>query len=288
MVSRILGRLTGLAVLLLAGLLPSVANAATLYVSEFYSPASQVGSVTGQVYPQPAITDQTVSIAGSSTQSSAFNANTHAIMVECDADCSIVIGSNPTATTSNFLMGDGVPYFFAVTPGQKIAVISNTSGGSGSDVNITAVGGAALALGQTTMANSLPVTIASNQSAVPISGTVTATPPAFTSITASATGTTAATTATLAGVSAKTTYICGFTITSDATAAIAGSATVTGTITGTLNYIQNVGSATAAGILSQNFNPCIPASAVNTGIVVNSLAAGVGGNTAVTAWGYQQ
>lgn len=109
-----------------------------------------------------------------------------------------------------------------------------------------------------------------------------------TPLTASSTGTTGATTATLAGASSKTTYICGFTITSDATAALAGTATVTGTISGTLSFIQNVGGATAAGILTQTFSPCIPASATNTAIAVNSVAAGTGGNTAVTTWGLQQ
>jgi len=50
----------------------------------------------------------------------------------------------------------------------------NTSGGGGSSsVNLVMVGGAAIALGQTTMAASLPTTIASNQSAIPVSGTVT-------------------------------------------------------------------------------------------------------------------
>lgn len=106
-------------------------------------------------------------------------------------------------------------------------------------------------------------------------------------ITASATGTTGATVATLAGVASKTTYIAGFIITADATAALAGAATITGTITGSLNFIQNVGSATSAGILQQNFIPPIPASAANTAIVITSLAAGTGGSTAVTAWGYQ-
>lgn len=113
-------------------------------------------------------------------------------------------------------------------------------------------------------------------------------PNASTPTTATATGTTAATTATLAAVSAKFTYICGFTITSDATAALAGTATVTGVVGGTMSYIQNVGSATAAGVLSQNFNPCLQSSAVNTAIAVISVAAGTGGNTAVVAWGYQQ
>src|SRR6267154_1461595 len=104
-------------------------------------------------------------------------------------------------------------------------------------------------------------------------------------ITASATGTTGSTVATLAGVANKTTYIAGFTITADATAAIAGAATISGTVTGSLNFIQNVGSVTAAGVLQQNFIPPIPASAVNTAIVITSLAAGTGGSTAVSAWG---
>lgn len=140
-------------------------------------------------------------------------------------------------------------------------------------------------LGQTTKSASVPVTVASDQALVVTQGSQY--PSGATAITASTTGTTGATTATLAGTSGKTTYISGFTITSDATAALAGTATVTGTITGTLNFIQNVGGATAAGILTQAFNPAIPASATNTGIAVNSVAAGTGGNTAVTAWGYQ-
>lgn len=128
----------------LGSLVSGAAQAATLYISEFANGVSTIASQEAQIFPQPAITDQTVAITASSVQSAAFNSKTHAIMVECDADCSIAIGSNPTATTSNFLMGDGLPYFFAVGPGQKIAVISNTSGGSGSDVNIVSVGGTAV------------------------------------------------------------------------------------------------------------------------------------------------
>jgi len=140
-----------------------------------------------------------------------------------------------------------------------------------------------VAFGQTTKANSVPVTVASDQG----NFSNTPYPSGATPITSSATGTTAATVATLAGASSKTTYICGFTITADATAALAGAATVAGTISGSLNYIQSVGSATAAQLLTQSFVPPIPASATNTAITVTSAAAGTGGNTAVTAWGYQ-
>lgn len=134
-------RKAAFAAALAIGLGAGAAQAATLYISEFATPVSQVGTTVGQVYPQPAITDQAVSISGSSTQSAAFGATTHAVQVECDTDCSVVFGSNPTATTTNYLMGDGIPYQFAVIPGQKIAVIANTSGGSGTDINIAAVGG---------------------------------------------------------------------------------------------------------------------------------------------------
>lgn len=113
-------------------------------------------------------------------------------------------------------------------------------------------------------------------------------PQVTTPTTNSAVGTTGVTTATLAAAATKLTYLCGFTITSDATAALAGTATITGVIGGTMSFIQNVGAATAAGILTQTFNPCLPSSAINTAIAANSIAAGVGGNTAVTVWGYQQ
>jgi hypothetical protein len=112
-------------------------------------------------------------------------------------------------------------------------------------------------------------------------------PPGATPVTASATGTTGTVTATLPAVAGKTTYICGFCITADATAALAGAATVGGTISGSLNYIQNVGSATSAGSLTQTYSPAIPASVANTTITITSVAAGTNGSTAVAAWGYQ-
>ncbi len=47
-------------------------------------------------------------------------------------------------------------------------------GGAGTDVNLAEVGGASIALGQAAMAASLPVVIASNQTAIPITGSITA------------------------------------------------------------------------------------------------------------------
>jgi hypothetical protein len=113
-------------------------------------------------------------------------------------------------------------------------------------------------------------------------------PVGATAITASATGTTAATTATLAGTSGKTTYLCGFSIRANATAAATGNSTVTGTITATLNFTQwTAPAASGIGLTEQIFTPCVPASATNTGIAVISAAPGTGGVVSSTAWGYQ-
>lgn len=107
-------------------------------------------------------------------------------------------------------------------------------------------------------------------------------------VTASAVGTTAATVATLPAVAGKTTYIVGFSIRAVATAAVAGNAVVSGTITGSLNFTQ-FSQAVATGLVpvEEFFGYPIPASATNTAIVVTSAAPGVGGVISVTVWGYQ-
>jgi hypothetical protein len=106
--------------------------------------------------------------------------------------------------------------------------------------------------------------------------------------TASATGTTAATAATLAGAASVTTYICGFSIRANATAAATGNAVVSGTISGSLNFTQwTAPLASGLGVTEMIFSPCVPASAANTSIVVTSAAPGSGGTVSVSAWGYK-
>lgn len=113
-------------------------------------------------------------------------------------------------------------------------------------------------------------------------------PSGATAITASATGTAAATTATLAGTTGKTTYICGYSIRANATAAATVTNTITGVITATLSSIMWIAPlASGIGVDEQIFNPCIPASATNTGIAVVSGAPGSGGTVSSKAWGYQ-
>jgi Fructose-bisphosphate aldolase class-I len=112
---------------------------------------------------------------------------------------------------------------------------------------------------------------------------------------ASATGTTGAVTATLPGVVGKTTYICSFTFggTNASAANPAVAVTITGAITGTLNYPYPTPAAGAAvpntpaiGVI---FHPCLSAVATNTAIAVNGPALGAGATLAtVSATGFQK
>jgi hypothetical protein len=110
-------------------------------------------------------------------------------------------------------------------------------------------------------------------------------PPRAIPVVASATGTVAVTTATLPASANMITNICGFSIRSTATAAVTGNATVTGT--GTMNFTQAIPASPQLGSVDYSFIPCIPGTAINTAIAVNSIAPGSGGIVSVTAWGFQ-
>ena len=99
-------------------------------------------------------------------------------------------------------------------------------------------------------------------------------------------------TATLPATAGKTTYICGFSITSSgSTGALVVSPTVTNLVSGTatFTYTSAAGVTVANAPLVVPFNPCLPASAANTTIVVSMPSLGAGNtNTTVNAWGYKQ
>lgn len=101
----------------------------------------------------------------------------------------------------------------------------------------------------------------------------------------------AAAVATLPGVANKTTYITGFTITGGgATAAALVLATLVGCVSGTLTFVYGAvaGAALASQALVVSFDTPIPASAVNTAIVLTLPSLGAGNtNAAVTARGFQ-
>jgi hypothetical protein len=99
---------------------------ATLYIAEFSRADSEARS-HGQVAVTPVIAEQTVAIGGTSTQcTNAFSDLTTMIRVHADVICSILIGTNPTATAAKMRLAADQTEYFGVRAGDKIAVITNT------------------------------------------------------------------------------------------------------------------------------------------------------------------
>lgn len=99
---------------------------AKVYITEYVMLGVGFGA-TPTVVKEPAFVSQTpVAIGGSSVQSAAFNADTRYIRVHTDAVCSIAFGTNPTATANSMRLAANQTEYFAVVPGQKLAVITNT------------------------------------------------------------------------------------------------------------------------------------------------------------------
>jgi DUF917 family protein len=98
----------------------------TLYITE--GRLAGAGGLQGTpMMGMPKVAGQTVAIGATTVQSAAFNANTQIIRLESDVVCSVEIGgANPVATAASQRMAAGVPEYFAVTPGDKLAVITNT------------------------------------------------------------------------------------------------------------------------------------------------------------------
>jgi hypothetical protein len=127
--------------------------------------------------------------------------------------------------------------------------------------------------GQVTTANPIPVN---------------AQPTAIGVITGNSTGTTGAVVGTLAGTAGKTTYICGFNVSTVGGTAASSPITVAGLIGSSQVYQTPVNATGGQIVVTQNFNPCIPASAVNTAITVTTTAAVGATAVDVNSWGFQQ
>lgn len=68
-----------------------------------------------------------VDFSGGAAQSAAFKTGTMMVRLVADSQCSILFGTNPTATTANKLLPALVPEYFAVEAGQnlKVSAVSN-------------------------------------------------------------------------------------------------------------------------------------------------------------------
>lgn len=98
----------------------------TLYITEI---AAMGIDAAGQPIPaatMPPVVSQTVPIGDSSVASAAFGGTTRFVQIDTDATCSLAFGANPTATTSDQRLPADRMRLFTVTPGQKVAVITNT------------------------------------------------------------------------------------------------------------------------------------------------------------------
>ncbi len=138
--------------------------------------------------------------------------------------------------------------------------------------------GSLLALGPAAIASAVPTAPASQY---PTNATTTTPAP----ITGNATGTTGAVVGTLAAAASVTTHICGFNVSAIGGTAAVGPVTVAGLVGSSQVYQLT---ATAGGVmLQQTFNPCIPASAVNTAITVTTTADGTATAVDVNSWGYR-
>ena len=216
---------------------------------------------------------------------------TNGLWVNCKSGCSsstsIVSWAGGTlGAMANFGSNPGA----VLSPSVNAFVVNTNVNGAATDAASSPV---ALSTTQTGVAGTPSARFLSVQGGAgmtPIAVTSTAGsqyPVGAIPVQASITGTTTAVTATLAANASRTTYICGFSVRSNATAAVTNNITVTGPAT-TLNFTQwTAPTATGLGTSEMIFNPCVPGSAINTAIAVVSGAPGTAGIISDTAWGYQ-
>lgn len=92
--------------------------------------SEHTGAVLGVWLEVPKIAQNNVAITAGSLPSNPFNANTSIIRINTDAVCSIVFsptpGATPVATLSDMRCPANYTEYFAVRPGDMVAVIANT------------------------------------------------------------------------------------------------------------------------------------------------------------------
>lgn len=96
---------------------------ATLYVTEYAALGADIGGSRAPVAVEPAVTTQTVSFT-TTTQSNAFNSSTRFVRLISTADCHLLFGSDPTATTSHQKVAANAVEWRAVHPGHKVAAVT--------------------------------------------------------------------------------------------------------------------------------------------------------------------
>lgn len=139
-------------------------------------------------------------------------------------------------------------------------------------------------------ATPMPVTAAANS---PVTVTINGPTPlpvaisgntGITQIQGNATGTTGAVVGTLAAAAGITTFLCDFDVTALGTASV-GPIVIAGLLGGSKTYQLTAGGTIP---LSKSFNPCLPASAINTAITITTTADATASAVDVNSSGYQK
>lgn len=201
----------------------------------------------------------------------AFITNTPTVSVPTWAGGTLGAMAN-YGTTPGAVLVPGVNAFVTNTNANGQATAANSSPVVLPATQVVTLGGA-------TTANSVPVIL---NSQYPVNSVTTTPAP----ITGNSTGSTGAVVGTLSGAANVTTFICGFNVSVIGGTAAIGPITVAGLI-GSSQVYQYNSTAAAGQPLTQNFNPCIPASATNTSITITTTADGTATAVDVNSWGYR-
>lgn len=104
--------------------------------------------------------------------------NREVVPVVCDDDGHLIVnisGTTPVVDIGIVQIEDSAGNPLTSVAGSLNVNVTNPASGT-QNVNVTQIGGAAITEGQKTSANSVPVVIASDQSAIPVTGTITTSP----------------------------------------------------------------------------------------------------------------
>lgn len=120
-----------LAGLCFALLFVSPSFAAKLYINEYGSVGTAVYATGGssgvlEIAQEPGVPQTPVDFTSAVAPSAAFGKNTSFILIQCDTQCSWVVGPPGTvATTANMPLAAFLPLYIGVNAGQIISVIAH-------------------------------------------------------------------------------------------------------------------------------------------------------------------
>lgn len=96
----------------------------TLHITEFVNQSQDGRDYPAPIAQLPPLTQQAVTISGTSAQSATLNAATKMVRVIADAACALEFGTDPTATASSMRLESGSAEYFGIAGTMKIAAIT--------------------------------------------------------------------------------------------------------------------------------------------------------------------